>query len=168
MRQSKYTKEVLEPIVRGSLSIGQVLRRLGLKQTGGNHRQIVGRIRLAGISTAHFRGAAWCRGETVSTHPSVASAALRHTRSDEEVFVENSPMLGGVRLIKRLLRRGWQYACKECSLSTWRGEPLSLQLDHLNGVSNDNRLENLRLLCPNCHSQTETYCRKKVSIGRTR
>ncbi len=168
MRRSKYTKEVLEPIVRESLSVSQVLRRLGLRQTGGNHRQIVGRIRLAGISTDHFRGEAWCRGETARTHPSVARAALRHTRSDEEVFVENSPVFNGQRLIRRLVRLGWKYACVECGLAEWRGRPISLQLDHLNGVSNDNRLQNLRLLCPNCHSQTETYCRKKGALGMTR
>ncbi|MBX9580218.1 MAG: HNH endonuclease [Gemmataceae bacterium] len=51
-------------------------------------------------------------------------------------------------------------ACTRCGISEWQGCPLSLHLDHVNGVNNDNRLENLRFLCPNCHSQTESYCKK--------
>ena len=53
--------------------------------------------------------------------------------------------------------------CDGCGLSEWRGKPLSIQIDHINGIRNDNRLENLRMLCPNCHSQTETFgARNKV------
>jgi 5-methylcytosine-specific restriction endonuclease McrA len=50
-----------------------------------------------------------------------------------------------------------QYKCSECNIQNWNNKSLSLHLDHINGMSNDNRLENLRFLCPNCHSQTETY-----------
>jgi 5-methylcytosine-specific restriction endonuclease McrA len=50
-----------------------------------------------------------------------------------------------------------EYKCSECNVIEWNGKTLSLHLDHINGVNNDNRLENLRFLCPNCHSQTETY-----------
>jgi len=50
-----------------------------------------------------------------------------------------------------------EYKCSECSIQAWNNKPLSLHLDHINGMNNDNRLENLRFLCPNCHSQTETY-----------
>jgi 5-methylcytosine-specific restriction endonuclease McrA len=67
----------------------------------------------------------------------------------------------------RLLRAGLLRAeCFECGLTEWRGRPLSLELDHVNGTKLDTRLENLRLLCPNCHSQTETYAgRNKRSSG---
>lgn len=59
-----------------------------------------------------------------------------------------------LRLIKLGLK---SLACEECGLQTWRGLPVSLQLHHVNGVGQDNTLENLRLLCPNCHSQTENW-----------
>lgn len=55
------------------------------------------------------------------------------------------------------------FCCAVCGLTRWRGQPLSLHLDHINGDTNDNRLKNLRLLCPNCHSQTDTYCGRNVN-----
>lgn len=64
-----------------------------------------------------------------------------------------------LRLLKaRLLEN----QCRECGITNWRGEALSLHLDHINGVRNDNRLENLRMLCPNCHSQTPTYSGRNI------
>ena len=80
--------------------------------------------------------------------------------TDDEVFNENSPVVSGHRLTKRLLRLGWTYKC-ECDLDSWRGKPLTLHLDHINGMRNDNRFSNLRFLCPNCHQQTETWGNKK-------
>lgn len=57
-----------------------------------------------------------------------------------------------------------EYKCAICGISEWLGNPLSLQLDHINGISNDHRLENLRLVCPNCHSQTETFAGRNVKL----
>jgi hypothetical protein len=168
MKRSKYTRDLLEPIVRESFSIGQVLRRLGLRPTGGNYRMLHARLRLLAISADHFRGHGWARGETKVSHPTVAAIARRNTWPDEAVFVENSPVFCGYRLIRRLVRRGRPYACQVCGIADWRGRPLKLHLDHANGISNDNRLDNLRLLCPNCHSQTETYCRRKVRVRPAR
>lgn len=168
MRRTKYTRELLEPIVRESLSIAQVLKRLKLKPTGGNYRNIQLRIRLLNLSVEHFRGMGWSRGETADSHPTVALVTRKITLTDEQVFTENSPLLHGRRIIRRLLRMGWQYRCAACGIDSWNGKPISLHLEHVNGIPNDNRLENLKLLCPNCHSQTRTYCRKKICLHKAR
>lgn len=78
---------------------------------------------------------------------------------DKEVFVEGSSYPRH-RLKERYLKKV-KHECVECGLgSTWQGKKITLQLDHINGVSDDHRMENLRLLCPNCHSQTKTYAAK--------
>ena len=76
-----------------------------------------------------------------------------------EEFVATSRYRGSVK--RRLLREGtMRNQCSRCGLSEWRGCPISIQIDHINGDRDDHRLENLRMLCPNCHSQMETWGRK--------
>ena len=86
----------------------------------------------------------------------------------DEVFCENSS-------VSRATVRQWisrdnliEEKCSECGLyNVWNGKPIQLQLEHINGVSNDNRLENLTYLCPNCHSQTNTWGRKHRGVGKS-
>lgn len=83
---------------------------------------------------------------------------------DDEVFIENSPYVCNSATLKRryIAATGVPERCAICDQdTTWNGQPLMLQLDHENGVNNDHRLENLRLLCPNCHTQTPTYAGKR-------
>lgn len=156
-RKTKYTKEYLEPIVSKHISIGAVLEEIGIRRTGGNYRMIQKWIRYWEIDTSHFKGQGWSKGESAESNSSVARVTRKISYSNEEVFVENSPVQGGTKLAKRLLSTGWEYECNECGISDWLGEPLTLHVDHINGVNNDNRLENLRFLCPNCHQQTRTW-----------
>lgn len=103
-------------------------------------------IRAYGLDTSHFLGQAHARGKP-SPRANSASGA---------VFTANSLRSNALR--KLVIRNELlDYCCAECGITEWRDRPLRLHLDHINGVSNDNRLENLRFLCPNCHDQTETW-----------
>ena len=142
--------EEFRTIVANSFSYSDCLRALGLGTSGGSSTDVLKkRIKELGCSTEHFNG-----------H---RSGAIRNRMSLEEILVENSTYVSTVSLKKRLLDANLlEYKCSKCGISNWNNEPLTLQLDHINGNHNDNRIENLRLLCPNCHSQTNTYAGKQA------
>ena len=78
----------------------------------------------------------------------------------EDILSGKHPQYSTNKLKKRLVKEGiLVYNCTSCGIGDeWNGNPIVLQLDHINGIHDDHRLENLRLLCPNCHSQTDTWC----------
>lgn len=81
-----------------------------------------------------------------------------------EVLVKNKET-SSHRLKLRLIAEGIkEHKCEECGIIEWRGKSTPIELDHINGNHHDNRLENLRLLCPNCHAQTETYRGKNKKV----
>lgn len=161
-RYAAITRADLEPLVMSSNTIAEVLAKLGLPVEGRAHRYLTAQIARLQLDTRHLRGNGWSRGETRKTSTIVDAVTRKITTPDHEVFIRNSRYFSSKGVIRRLLARGWIYACRECGITSWRDRPLSLHLDHINGVHNDHRLVNLRLLCPNCHSQTSTYCRKKT------
>lgn len=160
MKRTKYTKELLEPIVKESESWCAVLYKLDLKKTGGNHRHIQTIIRFLEIDTSHFTGQLWSKGKTKETHISLKAQSETTKIPDSEIFVKNSRPINGTRIKDRLLSLGWDYLCNKCGINSWQDKPLTLHLDHINGIHNDNRFENLRFLCPNCHQQTDTWGNK--------
>jgi hypothetical protein len=82
----------------------------------------------------------------------------------EEILVENK-LYSSTKLKKRLFNKNLlENKCYECGINSWHGKPISLHLEYKNGNHLDNRVENLTILCPNCHSQTVTFCRKKVPL----
>lgn len=144
----RHTRHRLREAVRESSSVAEVVRRLGLSPVGGNQAHIGRRIRSLGIDTSHFR-TPWCG-------PPGARADVLVLRQPERGRV------AGQRLRRELLRRGVDELCSSCGIGTeWNGKPLRLEVDHVNGEWWDNRQENLRLMCPNCHAVTDTYRGRK-------
>jgi len=152
----KYTKEFLAPFVEKSSSYRDLLINLGLKpDAGGNHQNLKRLVALLGLDTSHFTGQGWSAGKTQTTDKRIA---VRYT--DEELFTYPSPMQGSIAstLKPRLIQLGVPYQCNCCGLKdSWQGKPITIELHHRNGNRLDNRVENLEFLCPNCHSQTNTY-----------
>ncbi|SES81878.1 HNH endonuclease signature motif containing protein [Hymenobacter actinosclerus] len=132
------------------LSVRQVLSRIGLVPAGGNYKTVHARVARLGLDTSHWTGAAWNQGERFR--------AFGTPFCWDDILVENSTYASTFRLRKRLIEYGLkEHRCEACTLSEWLGEPIPLELHHVNGVNNDHRLENLQLLCPNCHALTDNY-----------
>lgn len=157
-RPRAWSDDDLRDAVEQSVSIAGVLRRLGYEPSGGMHRFISGHIRRLELDTSHFTGQSWAKGRRLSTGFTA--------RPLVEILVANSTYTSSGGLRRRLIREGLKEArCEICGLDTWRGEPLPLALDHVNGDPTDNRLENLRILCPNCHALTDTWCARNRKAG---
>jgi len=157
-QRRRWSDEGLATAVATSPSVRAVLQKLALHPTGANYKAIYRHVARLGLDTSHFLGQAHLRGKQ---HSWGARIAL------EAILVANSSYTNLRRLKNRLRQRGLiEDRCHECGLTEWRGRPLALVLDHINGLNDDHRLENLRLLCPNCHSQTPTFAGRNV--GRRR
>lgn len=136
--------------VKHSKSIAQVIRKLGLIPAGGNYQTIKRQINLLNLDTSHFTGQGHLKGK---------SHNWSRKFSLEEILVKDSGYGGGTYKLKnRLIKENiLDRRCNNCKITEWLGKPAPLELDHKNGDRLDNRLENLRLLCPNCHALTPTY-----------
>lgn len=157
MAKRRYTKEILAPVVKNSYSYAQVLKKFGVKPTGGMYRHLKSLLRHFHINHSHFTGKAWNRGLTYENSKKIRKASHKISRPNSKIFIKNSPPIDSVTLRKRLIRLGWKYKCKICGISEWLGKKIRLHIDHINGIHNDNRFKNLRFLCPNCHQQTDTW-----------
>lgn len=147
------TDEQLALIVKESESIYGVLRAVGCKIAGGNHTHYSRRIKNLGLDTSHFTGKA---SNKVKKFPS------RLTKPEDVLVLRTSGNRQKAHLLVRsLIAVGVKHECSKCGqLPEWLGNPLTLDVDHINENWLDDRLENLRFLCPNCHSQ---YSRNLLS-----
>lgn len=149
-----YHKEYLEKLVKESKNIGMVLEGLNLRRAGGNYRVVNKYIKEYDLDTTHFE-----KGEfRIGLSP-------KNKLNLEDVLIENSTF-SRTSLKKRLYDEG--LLKRECCLcgqdENWNGMKISLILDHINGVYNDNRLENLRIVCPNCNAGLDTFAGKNNKL----
>lgn len=149
--KSKYHKDNLECISKSCKSISEMLRELDMCITGGNANTIKKYIEKYSLDISHF-DVTFERDLKLNEYLNTIKIPIN------EILVEKSSY-NRTLLKKRLIsEKLLEYKCVKCTnVGEWLGEPITLQLDHINGINNDNRLENLRFLCPNCHSQTKTY-----------
>jgi predicted RNA-binding Zn-ribbon protein involved in translation (DUF1610 family) len=152
IKSKHFTEQEFIEAVKTSHSIKECLRKLDLASSGTSYTIFHSRVKALELDISHF-GVSAIKRDYINFNK----------REFEEILVENSPNKSLNNLKKRLIKEGLlHYSCSKCGISEWNGAGLSLHLDHVNGISNDNRIENLRLLCPNCHSQTETYAGKNI------
>lgn len=151
----KYTKELLEAIVKESLSVAQVIKKLGLKQAGGTHHYISKKLKCFEINVEHFTGRASNHGDMHKGGPA------KRTWQEILVLREDGKRQRAFVLRRALIESGSNYECSICNIKEWFGKTIILEVDHLNGDYCDDRKENIRFMCPNCHSQSPKYCGSK-------
>ncbi len=149
MGTRRWTTKDLRLAVKSSHSIREVIIKLGLVPAGGNYEQVKNALREESISTEHFTGKGWRLNRIFEPQPRIPLSDILVKHSTFQSF----------KLKKRLFHAGLKKP--KCELCGWAEQSLDgripLELDHVNGDHYDNRIENLRILCPNCHSLQPTH-----------
>lgn len=144
----KYTREVLEPIIEQCKTWAEVCRSVGITPMTGAQTHLKKVALKFGLSDAHFVGRRSNKGRTFPK---------KHPLS---YYLQKGIWVNRQNLRKRLIQEGVKKEeCESCGLREWLGDPIVLELDHINSDPQDNRLENLQILCPNCHATKTRRCR---------
>lgn len=163
MPRVKYSKEMLEPIITRCKTITEVLIELGLAPTGGNFGTIRRKIASYNLDASHFVKESWSKGLTKETSEVLAKRGKSITKHTPDTAFKENTRLSSSTLKKLFDELDVPEICTECGIgNTWNGKPIRLQIDHVNGIRTDNRITNLRYLCPNCHSQTDTFAGRNL------
>ena len=158
MSKRKWTDEQFINAVKESFSYAQVIEKLNLKVAGSNYDTVKRKIKDLNLDISHMTGQGWNVGDRFKV--------TNQPKPLEEVLVEHSAWVSSNNLRKRLLKEGLkEYKCECCGRTEWLGKPIKLELHHVNGVKDDLRLENLMILCPNCHSFTDNYRGKNIGMS---
>lgn len=144
---NKVSNEVFKMFVEESHTYADVCRKIGWKPQGGNYKYVKKYIKELNLDTSHF------------TMKGKINSGVKHNEKSVEEYLTTDSYIKTDRLKWKLFSNGLkQYKCEKCGNTQWNGDQISLQLHHINGDNTDNRLENLQVLCPNCHSQTDNFC----------
>ena len=148
MSRARYTEKQLIQAVSESKTYSEIMRKLGLKPNGGNHSTIKQKIAVLNLDVSHFPPS-WNAGQTF------------HPKRPIEDYLNNLVYIHSYKLKLRLIKEGYFLPeCSNCKLTNWLGNPIPLELHHIDGNRLNNNLSNLQLLCPNCHSLTDNFCGK--------
>jgi Zn finger protein HypA/HybF involved in hydrogenase expression len=152
-------KEKLQEILDTSCSFVDVLVKLGYDGYNGNHRTLKNRVKHDNFDLTKME---INRKESEKEH--LEKLRYKGLVDISDILIENSSY-SRYNLKQRLIdEKLKEYKCECCGIGNeWNGKELKLQLDHINGINNDNRIENLRFICPNCHSQSDTFSGKNSS-----
>ena len=155
MRKRNWTDNDFIIAVQESLSYAEVLRKIGLKAAGSNYDTVKRKIKEFNLDTSHMTGKVWNQGERFRT--------MRPARPLSEILVQHSSYTSSNKLRQRLLKENLkEHKCECCNRTEWMGKPIKLELHHINGIKDDLRIENLQILCPNCHAYTDNYRGKNI------
>lgn len=152
MSSKNYTEEQFIEAVSQSFSYSDVCRKLGINPKGGNLKTVKEKIEKLGLDKSHFTGQRWNKGKTSKDHSSI------RRRDIFEVLKKDGLKWTSSAIRQRLIEDGIKEAkCECCGRTEWFGVPIALELHHINEDHYDNRLENLLILCPNCHALTDSH-----------
>lgn len=155
MKRIKYTKELLEEAVKDSYSIAETLRKIGLAPVGGSYQTLKKKLIEFNVDISHFTGKGWNINPKNSVYREKYLPKLCEHSSLSSSNVKSLAYRLGLK----------RNQCEHCGISEWQGNPITCELHHINGDSTDNRIENLKILCPNCHSQTDNFRSRNRSKG---
>lgn len=153
--KNKYTVDDVIVAVKSCCCLREVLDRLGVVPAGGNYTRLKKIIKNNNIDISHFRRPGWSKGIVLGPKVPI------------ETYLFNGSNISSFKLKKKLLNAGlFEHKCYSCGLTEWLGKPIPLELEHIDGVRDNNTLSNLTLLCPNCHAQTDTYRGKNIGKNK--